>query len=847
MRWLSSPFIILRSILIVFALLSTSQVFTQNFGSRPKIDFKTFNEASVEKGIIHLKVSKQLSIKFETFSKSNQENLLKVNDPFIDSLLSFYGASKCIRMFPDQLFAERNSNKKALWGFDRWFAIGISPEKSAIDAALSFAKSNQIEVAEPVLKIIRMNGDGGWDLVENSARNPFAFKKREKNRSISKLKETKWLPNDPFFVQQSWHYNIIQLQQAWEIHNIGDNVIVSVHDGGIQFSHPDLFDNIWGPIGPEGSYTLADSHGTHVAGTVAAVSNNTIGVAGVAGGDGSGNGARLMSIDIFEGAYSTYQGYVYAAEFGAAVSQNSWGYESPNAYNTADLDGIDYFYENGGGDVLNGGIVIFAAGNNNTDQNWYPGYYEKTVAVAATTQNDTKASFSNYGTWIDLCAPGVSIYSTDRNSNYGTKQGTSMACPHVSGVAALIASIAPGMLTNENIREILKVSADDIYELNGGYEGMLGTGRLNAQRALEIAVTYAVINPANFTGSASSKTSIDLSWLLNDDELPVLLAYNTTNQFGIPKYEYSVGTTIEGGGEVLYFGSNTSFVHENLEPGTTYYYKVWSYNGTNYSSGLFNATTTICNVFGMPYSIGFDDAAFPNCWGNYSNTEPEMIWMVGNLYNGLYGQGLYLYFLIDSYGFGEGAVQDADLISPEFDFTNESPVYLSFNHYFRHRMGHKASLHYSVNGGENWSEHISWESDTKNPELFSQRFFEVEGQSAVRFKWKYEGSWGWFWCVDSIQVTNYPLSTSSPLQNNQSVRIYPNPFTDVIHVEPTQLKNQKASLVLFDIFGRLLYSEITSNPCSTINLSSLNSGIYILQITMEDRIERHRIVKSKKP
>lgn len=841
----------LRITILITLFIGFSNLYSQNvsFGSRPTVYLNDVDESSVEKGILYIKVSDELKDKFELLSQEkNGLNMPSLGSQSLENLFERYRIDEVKAMFPEALFSLENKQHRSSWGFDQWFMLRIDQNTSPILAAQEFLKSPQVVLAEPVYKIIRMNGEGGWDQVEHSARNPFE-NQRTKQNSVSNTKDLKgkWLPNDPYFNQQAWHYNKIDMQNAWAVHNGGDNVIVSVHDGGIQFTHPDLYANIWGPVGPDGAYTIPDSHGTHVGGTVAAVSNNALGVAGVAGGDGSGNGARLMSVDIFDGTFSTYQGYVFAAQNGASISQNSWSYQSPNVYNAADLEGIDYFFANGGGDVLEGGVVIFAAGNDDSSLNWYPAFYEKTIAVAATTQTDSKASFSNYGTWVDISAPGVSIYSTDKNSSYRFMGGTSMACPHVSGVAALIVSIAPRVLNNELVKEILMESADDHYEVNPGYVGQLGTGRLNAFNALQLASAYAIDNPLQFVTEAISKTEISIGWELNDDSMPVLLAYNTTNNFGIPLYEYSVDDIIQGGGEVLYFGTETSFVHENLEPGTTYYYKLWSYNGSNYSAGLFSVTTTVCNIYGIPFEIAFDDADFPNCWGNISHTEPEMTWLVSNTFGGMYGSGVYFYFLFDSYGFGDGTQQDADLISPKFDFTNEETVYLSFNHYFRHRPGHFVSLHYSIDGGDSWQEKAQWIGTTQNPELFSQRIPEVEGQGSVYFKWNYQGSWGYFWCIDSIMVTSTPLvGINSNVFESDEIKLYPNPFTSEINI-PLQNKSLFEQITVYNMYGVVQFSKpiinVSHKSEETLNLSHLPKGVYIIELKGRNATSRNRIVK----
>ena len=301
---------------------------------------------------------------------------------------------------------------------------------------------------------------------------------------------------DPYAARQ-WHYFNegsaksslpgcdINVRDAWKSYKSGDrSVIVAVVDGGVDCSHEDLADNMW-VNGAEASGTPGvdddgngykddiygfnfvldvadihpDEHGTHVAGTVAAVNNNGKGVCGVAGGDGSGNGIRLMSCAIFDGDASAgnasiLEAMVYAADNGAVICQNSWGYDDKSSViYQSDRKAIDYFTKYAGYDEngiqtgpMAGGIVIFAAGNDGIDVA-SPAMYDSCLSVAAVTSAYTMAYYSNYGSWVDISAPGGSgysdeeeIYSTLPGNQYGYLAGTSMACPHVSGVAALIVS-----------------------------------------------------------------------------------------------------------------------------------------------------------------------------------------------------------------------------------------------------------------------------------------------------------------------------------------------------------------------------------------------------------------------
>lgn len=321
--------------------------------------------------------------------------------------------------------------------------------------------------------------------------------------------------NDPLLYRQ-WHYYNdgartgtspgcdINVFPLWKEGITGrDDVIVCVVDGGVDYTHEDLAANIWeNPEVPgscgynfcDGSYSVTpDNHATHVAGTIAAINNNGLGVCGIAGGDYADGipGVKIMSCQIFTGSESVGSpaaAIKWGADHGAVICQNSWGYpeleETPESVKTA----VDYFVKYAGLDTdgvqtgpMAGGLVVFAAGNERRMAS--SSTYEKIINVTSIDAGFVKADYSNWGPFADLAAPGGSkpnhVLSTLPGNRYGWMSGTSMACPHVSGVAALVVSACGGPgFTSAELRTRLETTAHDISLYNPDY--YLGHGLVNA-------------------------------------------------------------------------------------------------------------------------------------------------------------------------------------------------------------------------------------------------------------------------------------------------------------------------------------------------------------------------------
>lgn len=394
---------------------------------------------------------------------------VSVGSPVYQELVSSLGTATMRRLFPDEGVYEQ---RHRLAGLDKWYVIEYDPDIPRTRAEENFSSLPGVEIVETPYKV--------------------------KQQAVSF--------NDPYFSKQWSFYNDgsvtasaagcdINVLPVWEKFTTGSQeIIVGVVDGGVYEGHPDL-QGVVLPPGMGGSRNFTgkdfvldyDNHGTHVAGVIAAINNNSEGICGIAGGfDGTG-GVRIMSCQIFSNDRKMAaeadlpRAFVWAADNGVTILNNSWGYDfagGPSSIPSALKTAIDYFIDYAGTDEtgqvqtgpMKGGVVFFAAGNEGWEYG-VPASYSRVIAVASVSPRFSPADYTNYGSWVDICAPGGMMYSpfpreggiyssillSSSETGYEYYEGTSMACPHATGVAALILSYygGPGFTNKDLVSRIL--------------------------------------------------------------------------------------------------------------------------------------------------------------------------------------------------------------------------------------------------------------------------------------------------------------------------------------------------------------------------------------------------------
>ena len=564
--------------------------------------------ADAEAGELLIKFSPEMSdiLDQAQLSKTRSGKATRSGIPSTDEVLDILGSYSFERVFPVDANTEARTREA---GLHLWYTV-------------KFNKGTDLKAAAERLKQL-----GEISKVQTNGRIKRAYKTDSKRIYLSdkalQQKATRAAaaegePNDPGFASQ-WHYrnlgeghygfeNLnnnhvgakagcdVNALEAWKTCKGDPSIIVAILDEGVMYTHPDLAANMWCNPGESvqgaktdgdgngyegdlhgynfvtesGDITWTDAndsgHGTHVAGTIAAVNNNDEGVCGVAGGDGTPNsGVKIMSCQVFSGQNSvTLAGEAraikYAADNGAVILQCSWGYNSSessiiNGYTPGpatekewaetyplEKEALDYFINNAGSPngVIDGGIPVFAAGNEYAGNPAFPGAYSKCVCVSSVAADFTPACYTDFGSLVTLSAPGgdleyyskigeqedeywaetteqkgavLSTMIKNGQPAYGYMEGTSMACPHVSGVAAL--GLAYAAKTNRHYRaaDFVALMKKSVKELDSHYQN--GATKTYYMNHTTVGASPEIVQLSKYIGKMGAGL-IDAAQLLNN-------------------------------------------------------------------------------------------------------------------------------------------------------------------------------------------------------------------------------------------------------------------------------------------------------------------------------------------
>tara|TARA_B110000285_G_C15139723_1_gene629909 strand:+ start:2730 stop:5237 length:2508 start_codon:yes stop_codon:yes gene_type:complete len=695
-----------------------------------------------------------------------------------------------------------------------------------------------------------------------------------------------YLPNDPSY-SSCWHLDKIQANLAWELGIGSSDIVVSIVDDAITINHPDLQNVIWvnpNEIPNNGidddnngyiddingwdtytndndpsphSNTPAWAHGTHCAGIAGAHTDNNIGISAV------GFGVSLMAVKTADNnglVNQTWDGVYYSIVSGADVISCSW---SSGSYSQTNNNIIEF-------GINNGSIIVAASGNNGANlasNPKYPACYNGVICVANTTSSDIKAGSSNYGTRVDLGAPGSSILSTTPYSGYGTKTGTSMSAPMVAGLLGLMKSFSPNT-SNEQLINCMKNSCDNIDALNPSYIGLLGSGRINAYQALLCLsppnADFTINNQDTCSGEIQfydATLGVPKSWAWDFDGDGIIDDTSSTarvyfNQSG----SYNTSLTVSND-----YGTDTKTVQnafninlsdapliDNLYSctGDTISLKTNNYNNLNWyinendfdeiSSGIELITEPIYNDTSFFVSELSDTSCYStglNYFPNNGSTSSNYSYLLFDVFRKM---------TLKSVDVKSTGNQDRTIII--LDSSNQIIFEKTFNNF---NTGiHTLNLNATLFQGNNYKIGLSTTSAVNLYRANSGANFpyEIPGLISITKSvinpintstQQYYYFFNWIVCdpVCESKRSEVKIFTDDceNIQDLQDIVVFPNPNSGIFTIRVP--KNQYGSLMVVNMLGQIVYENSFSAVVEKVfvNIPNLSKGIYNLSVIINNQ------------
>lgn len=670
-------------------------------------------------------------------------------------------------------------------------------------------------------------------------------------------------PNDAYYSTQ-WHLPKINAAGAWNYFSAGSQRTVAIVDNAISRSHVDLNANIWvnpgetpsngvdddgnGYIDDINGWDVADNdnnpdppntsfdHGTHCSGDASAVTNNSTACAAI------GWSVKIIAVKATGNADSPtsvtagYSGITYAAAANADVISLSWGgtSSSQSAQN-----------------VINaawnaGSVIVAAAGNSGVNQSHYPAAYNNVIAVASTGTTDVKSSFSNYGTWVDVCAPGENIRSTVPTNAYAYMSGTSMATPIVAGLLGLMKSLNPNITPSQMVT-CLTSTCDNIYSISGNaaYNGLLGSGRINANNAMQCVSSTMNAPPVAACSANPPTTCTNTTIQLYDNSTGGPTSWSWSMPGGTPSSSTVQNPTVS-----------------YASPGT-YTVTLTATNG--FGSSTSTTTVVVSNTgLSLPFTEGFQNTTFlPTGWLPVDVNNDGMFWSR----NASVGQASTACAMFDNYNLDVAGARD-EMRTPKLNITNMSACTLTFWVAYA-RYGLYQSVMYSdtlevkvsSNCGSTWTQVYIKGGNTLSTNG------QVDVQNAIfvptSTQWRQEtvvlnsyvgnnimvsfvnrGRYGQALYVDNINISGTLVGLDEYHFGN--FNLYPNPNNGEFDVMFETSVNDDYTVEILNSIGQVVATEQLSDFSGQYNrhfdLSGFGKGVYLMTIRNQENKMVKRLV-----